>query len=980
MRKGAAAEGLQPCTYPQFFVEVPDVWHSTSSASSAAAGSGTSDGSGSTTSASCPAAKATAPAALLTLCSSSGSLILPAPNAGVMYCASLRSYGLRDSAAAGQALAAILSAASQHWAQSQPGTAATVHVSMYGMARKLLAYISRSWVWRYGADGCALDAVGAAVRRVLLPELPEPHATAVAALTHTTLSSQTRTAAPASSHAPDRAHSTQSSASGGHGTLHWLPFSTKQLKRALMTELQQAKSAALSPSSHQTAGPRAAALIATISLDPEKLTGICCMVHTALQLHGGCLVVGPPGCGKTTAWQQMLKAYHRLSSSSCAVPSCVLYPSVLASALEWSEHVSHRPSRTVRGSNSNDDSSGIGSNNSSSLTRQAVMQAVVQQWRTTWGIGTPVVPAAGEQTSSTSAAAAAAAVTGVVSAAPKHQLLVLDGALGPEPHVLDLMQLLADGRLQQRMPGSTAFLWETDTLAAASPALLATAAVVHVPEPLHVLELQVQQLLAAAYMLPARGTPASNPTTAAAAAAAAAPATPAAPATATGGRQLLATPCADVQHSTGSSDNGRKLSNKAGAPGISPSEAAISQSLLKSLVALLTNALEGHSVITGTGPVNTPAAAHTLARSVSAVVAGLWHCSADCVRSAAPERLAVRSLAFAAMWVLAGACSSSQQCQQLEARLQAAFAAAGFGQHMPPRLLSVRLCPESGVWVPWHQELAELQRGLVCAISMPAGTSSDHSSSHSSTRGKQVGAGAGMCCYYDYNPWSSNSSGSSSSDISSLYVASERSLALQCLAYTWQHAGLHPLVMGPPSCGKATALRHLLGRAATSGTSRVSSSTSGNGGAIQQEEEERMACASSSDVMRLGLTAATPAVCLWDALRRGLQCTRPGIMAPVGCVGPAAAGSAAGHVLLLVEDLHAPLQQQQQHQQQHGPQPDACRPAPSHEALRQLLDSSTWDDLATAQRCAGPQAASTEMCKYASLWCLHVRLIVLLPA
>lgn len=202
------------------------------------------------------------------------------------------------------------------------------------------------------------------------------------------------------------------------------------------------------------------------------LPDLVCSLHTLLQSHRACLVVGPAGCGKSSVWRALVAAtagpQALAAQPQLQQPQVVhLYPEALLPDLQ-------AQCATAGGSNGHDEEdeqAGGASSSAQWLLRQLHGS---QRW------------ALRRQAEGASVQGGSA---GMVSGCPRW--VVLDGPLGTP--IADLLAGLMVAPAMVYPPGGASVvelsdachvLWETGSLATASPALLAAVPVLHVADDL----------------------------------------------------------------------------------------------------------------------------------------------------------------------------------------------------------------------------------------------------------------------------------------------------------------------------------------------------------------------------------------------------------------------------------------------------------------------------------------------------------------
>ena len=236
--------------------------------------------------------------------------------------AALRACGLRDSAPAAAALQAILQAAAQQLLPEAAGSAgggdAALVMCTQQLQAHILAHVECIWLPEQddAAPHCALDALTAAVRCVVLPRLPASASAAVVdAAAASALASSTRTAPPAP-------------AKAGKGSS----------KPAQSRAWWQVPAAEVSGCVRQMLGsghPLVVADPAVASLDAPAAADVCALLHAALQRQGACVLVAPAGSGKSCVLRCLAAAYQLLSGAEGGDQTPAAAPAPQVAPVTW---------------------------------------------------------------------------------------------------------------------------------------------------------------------------------------------------------------------------------------------------------------------------------------------------------------------------------------------------------------------------------------------------------------------------------------------------------------------------------------------------------------------------------------------------------------------------------------------------------------------------------------------------------------------
>lgn len=577
----------------------------------------------------------------------------------------------------------------------------------HSLAKRMLVFLAHAWEApsnnvRSSPRGpqlpCAGDAVQAAVEAVLLPEvLSGPAASSISAHVEQALHACARSASPASV-----AGGSAGASSGGAPPSQpplaqpWKSASAADVSRAVHWLLTTQHPSLLQ------AGPTVSALA------PQQAASLCGRLHLALQLHGSCVLAGPPGCGKSSVWTCLAAAW-RLLDPSAAPQLCAVCAS------EWAA-----PAPTAVGA-------------------EPEVQLAAEMH-----FGSGYMKALGACCLSSRPASSSGGGGGDGSG-NQQCLLVIQGPLHQGSQ---LAQRLQEGMLPASMLGRHAAtsvgiagaIWDT-----CSPCdgplhgWLAAAPVVYVTQPLHQLGAAVQHALAAALPLQ---------------------------------------------------------------PAAAPAAAGVVQAMLEAYAAHCCSRLAADQAACASSSSSQRA---QLAGAISAVAGNLWRRSSRGLRLHQPVALITRACIAAATWLLLGQCSSSHEAQGLEVALAQAVEHAGQGEHLPPAgsLLGHRLSLRNGGWVAWSEDIHVVAAAAAHAKqqALPGIAAAAATAAACPTVSMQPLEGLTLpASWYCATP----------AQQPRLFIASERTLALQCVVHTWLHAGLSPLVAAASGSGADTALRHLV--------------------------------------------------------------------------------------------------------------------------------------------------------------------------
>lgn len=881
----------------------------------------------------------------------SRAVAIHAPPLSLVTEAYFRGLGLKECSAASKALVSILKASSllEHHDAALP---------RYGLpaVQLLLQYIAKTWTPAHGTGCLAIHAVQDAVDALLLPRLQQQNRGSVQLIIKQAVASCLKSvtdteavfppacsvsgAGSAMTGSMSNAINSNDTYIGARGVLsptelELHSLTVDSIKSALLQALSTSKPSTLrevlcelrnscseEPSLHQqTSLPALNSSTAldrvsctTRTLDVPSVIDVCCLLHTSLRVKGSCLLVGPPGIGKTIAWQQLLRAYQLLGAH--IAPNAVrMYPTALLTSCRATSGVAEGKLSRCRELMLRLWQQGTGAEEKPPSYAEMSMRASYSagggpSLRTTMSCNSMRSPSPEPPTQDVRRSSLS--YTGqVLSARRDKTVLVMDGCLTAAEGDL-IYQLLLMGSpgaaaplsrmaLQDAMPACAGCIWESDSISGASPTLLADMPVVFVRQPLQDITRTVQQQLRLAL---------SDCSTAGLAEARRA-------------------------HNSGSSIAVERSPSDGGVvlfdtytvqPGqtVPPCKLGVPEQTVLSLASLVLDMLHAYQYVIQK-PEHDQQSADALAscrllvlaEHITAVASTLWqsacstismhltsHCNARSSSGtiqpgSSPQLqvLAVRIVLFASAWAMGSHCMPGQ-LEAVEQCLVNVAKGGGFAEQLPAKgLYRSRLCLDSGEWVPWCTAAAVAQRNMrLSAVNATA--QAPEVGSDMLPKGEISSSRAGTLmvppCKYDLLSWPSGGS--------CLFVHSERITALMYLTWYWLQAKLHPMLIGPPGCGKSTVSRFLMQQLA--GGSQNSS---------QPPHPIYTAMASVGTSKQL-----------WDTLMKQMERGRQHVRRP----------TVAGGLVVLIDDLHLPLTAQQPPYDGHA--------VAVYESLRQLLDDHSW--------------------------------------